>query len=95
MLGNQGALDLLNWNKPVFYTEGAKQGTPPANREVEPVERADHFLDWLQCLRSRNTPNASVDAGYQHAVACLMAVRALDSGRRQVYDPAAREIREG
>jgi predicted dehydrogenase len=95
ILGDQGALDLLDWDKPVFYTEGAKEGTKELRRDVEPVERADHFLDWLQCLRSRKTPNASIDAGYQHAVACLMAVRAFDTGRRQVYDPRKREIRNG
>jgi hypothetical protein len=59
------------------------------------VDRPEHFLDWLQCLRSRKTPNASIDAGYQHAVACLMAVRAFDTGRRQVFDPQKREIRNG
>jgi len=55
----------------------------------------DHFLDWLQCLRSRKTPNASIDAGYQHAVACIMAVQACDTGKRMIFDEAAREIREG
>jgi hypothetical protein len=95
MLGDQGALDLLNWNKPVFSSEGAKKGTEAVKKDVVPVERPDHFLDWLQCLRSRNTPNASIDAGYQHAVACLMAMRAFDTGRRQIYDAKTREIREG
>ncbi len=95
ILGDQGALDLLNWDKPVFSTEGAKEGTKELKKDVEPVEHPEHFLDWLQCLRSRKTPNASIDAGYQHAVACLMAVRAFDTGRRQVYDPKTREIREG
>lgn len=95
ILGDQGALDLLDWDKPVFYTEGAKEGTKELKKDVEPVERPEHFLDWLQCLRSRKTPNASIDAGYQHAVACLMAVRAFDTGRRQVFDPQKREIRNG
>ena len=95
ILGDQGALDLLDWDKPVFYTEGAKEGTKELKKDVEPVERPEHFLDWLQCLRSRKTPNASIDAGYQHAVACLMAVRAFDTGRRQVFDTQKREIRNG
>ena len=95
ILGDQGALDLLDWNKPVFYTEGAREGTNAVRWDVEPVERPEHFLDWLQCLRSRKTPNASVDAGYQHAVACLMAVRAFDTGRRQIYDPKKRQIHNG
>jgi hypothetical protein len=75
---------------------GAKrQGQIRGRNPVKDVPRAEHFLDWLQCLRSRQTPNAPIEAGYQHAVACLMAVRAFDTGKRTVYDAAKREIREG
>jgi hypothetical protein len=62
---------------------------------VAPVERPDHWLDWLQCIRNRKQPNAPIEAGYQHAVAAILAVRAMDTGKRQVYDPEKREIREG
>ena len=96
-LGDQGALDVLHWNLPVLTAEGGsrKRGVIRGKKPVEPIPRADHFLDWLQCLRTRKTPNASIDAGYQHAVACIMAMRAFDTGRRQVYDVDKREIREG
>jgi hypothetical protein len=53
------------------------------------------FEDRLRCVRSRGTPHAPPDAGYQHAVAAPMAVRAMDTGRRIIIDPAKREIREG
>ena len=59
------------------------------------VETPDHFLDWLQCLRSRKQCNAPIEAGYNHCVPALMAMRAFDTGRRQVYDAQTREIREG
>ena len=97
VLGDQGTMDILHWNLPVLTAEGAskKKGLIRGEKPIEEVARPDHFLDWLQCLRTRKTPNASVDAGYQHAVACLMAVRAFDTGRRQVYDPKTREIRPG
>jgi hypothetical protein len=36
-----------------------------------------------------------MEAGYQHAVAVIMAMKAYDTGRRQVFDPEKREIREG
>jgi hypothetical protein len=62
---------------------------------VEPIEGPDHFLDWLQCIRTRGTPNASIEAGYQHAVAVIMAVRASDTGRRQLYDATQHLIHEG
>jgi len=62
---------------------------------VEPIDTPDHFLDWLQCLRNRKPTRAPIEAGYQHAVAVIMAVKASDTGKRQVYDPDRREIREG
>jgi hypothetical protein len=62
---------------------------------VESIERPDHFLDWLQCLRTRKPTICPIETGCQHSVAVIMAMKAFDTGRRQVYDPATREIREG
>ena len=94
--GTEGVLDLTNTSKPTYTTgTGGRAGAPGTGEAVKPVEMPDHFLDWLQCIRSRGTCNASIDAGYQHAVATLMAVKAFDSGQRQVYDQEAREIRAG
>ena len=97
IFGDRGVLDLVNWDKPVFSTDGVDKDKNIADetKDVPPVEHPDHFLDWLQCLRNRKTPNASIDAGYQHAVACIMAMRSFDTGKRQVYDADKREIREG
>jgi hypothetical protein len=58
-------------------------------------EIPDHFLDWLQCLRTRKTTNVPIEAGYYHCVPALMGVRAMDTGKRQVFDPQTRQIREG
>jgi predicted dehydrogenase len=96
ILGDEGAMDLLNWNAPTVSGEGAfKKGKLDKVEPVKPVEHPEHVLDWLQCLRSRKAPNASIDVGYQHAVAVIMAMTAFDTGRRQVYDPEKREIRPG
>jgi predicted dehydrogenase len=97
ILGDRGVMDLLDWEKPMLSGDGVMKEKGPAaeKKTIEPVDHPDHFLDWLQCMRTRNTPNASIDAGYQHAVACLMAVKAYDTGKRQIYDVEKREIREG
>jgi len=39
-----------------------------------------HFLDWLQCLRTREVCNAPIEAGFEHCVPALMAMRAFDTG---------------
>jgi len=96
ILGNEGAMNLVRWDAPTVSGAGAgRKGKLDGEVPVQPVPHDDHFLDWLKCIRSRGIPNASIDAGYQHAVAVIMAMRAFDTGRRQVYDPASREIREG
>ncbi|MFO8012199.1 MAG: Gfo/Idh/MocA family oxidoreductase [Phycisphaerae bacterium] len=97
IFGDVGTLDMVNWHAPVLTAKGGfkKKGTIRGETPVEPVERPDHFLDWLQCIHSRKPCNADIDAGYQHAVPAIMAMTAFDTGRRQVYDRERREIREG
>lgn len=97
ILGDRGTLDMTRWNAPVLTGEGGsgKKAVPSGEKPVEAIDRPDHWLDWLECIRSRKTPNAPIEAGHQHAVACLMAVQAYDTGRRTVYDPERREIRAG
>jgi len=92
--GDKGTLDVGNWNVPTYSAEGGpkRDGKIRGKQEVAPVERPDHFLNWLQCMRDNKTPHASIDAGYQHAVAVLMAVISYDTGRKTMYDRANRRI---
>jgi predicted dehydrogenase len=48
--------------------------------------------NWMECVRSRETPNASIDAGYQHSVALCMTVAAIQTGRRVTFDDAKQEV---
>jgi predicted dehydrogenase len=97
IFGDQGVLKLDNLRAPVLTAEGGSKakGEIRGENAVESVPRPDHFQDWLQCLRSRKTPHASVDAGYQHSVACIMSMRSFDTGHRMMYDHQKREIRAG
>lgn len=92
--GDKGTLDVGNWNAPTYSAEGGpkRDGKIRGKQEVVPVERPDHFLNWLQCMRSGETPHASIDAGYQHAVAVLMAVISYDTGKKTTYDAKQRKI---
>ena len=93
--GSKGTLAVDNWNAPTYSAEGGgkRDGKIRGKMDITPVERPDHFLNWLQCLRSGETPHASIDAGYQHAVAVLMAVMSYDTGKKTIYDPVKRAIR--
>ena len=47
----------------------------------EPDGELLHVLNWLDCLRSRSTPNAPVEAGVSAASAAHLANRALRTGQ--------------
>ena len=95
--GDQGTIDLTKWATPSYSAARAIKPSklPKVDTPIEPVKIPDHFQDWLQCLRTRKTTNAPIEAGYYHCVPALMGVRAMDTGKRQVFDPQTREIREG
>ena len=51
-----------------------------------------HMRNWLECLRSRQDPNASVDDGFAHSVASIMAARAQREGKKLYWDEAGERI---
>jgi hypothetical protein len=48
--------------------------------------------NWMECIRSRKTPNADIEAGYSHSVALCMTVAALQTGQRIGFDDARQEV---
>ena len=92
--GDKGTLAVDNWNAPTYSAEGGgkRDGKIRGKMEVTPIPRPDHFRNWLDCMRDNQTPHASIDAGYQHAVAVLMAVMSYDTGKKTIYDPKQRKI---
>lgn len=73
--------------------EGASAAVS-ANTGADPMTSA-HMHNWLECLRSRREPNAPVEAGYQHAIACIMANAAARTGSRVTFDAKTQEVMAG
>src|SRR5215470_4636028 len=48
--------------------------------------------NWMECVRSRKTPNASIEAGYSHSVALCMTIAAIQTGQRVTFDDATQEV---
>jgi hypothetical protein len=46
----------------------------------------------MECVRSRKTPNAHIEAGYSHSVALCMTIAAIQTGRRVTFDDAKQEV---
>jgi predicted dehydrogenase len=99
VFGTQGVLDLgPEYATPTQVTlsgEGAVAGSTLTTRTVAHDPGEDHMANWLKCLRTRERPNADIQFGHQHAVAGIMAAAALETGRRQKYDPQKREVYAG
>ena len=58
-------------------------------------EDLSHMSNWFECMRSGNTKtNATVDNGFLHAVAVIMAAQSYWQGERLYYDSAAEQIRD-
>lgn len=90
----KGQLIMDNWSAPTYSAEGGpkRDGKIRGVCPVEAIETPDHFQNWLQCLRTGKATRAPIEAGYQHSVACLMAVESFHTGRRTTYDHSKRAI---
>ncbi len=96
-MGTRGVMDATRWNRPWLLSG---QGSPEPDRlpdsgTVPLAESTHHMKNWFECMRSRKQPHAPIDAGFGHSVACILADEAFARGRRMVYHPASRSVREG
>jgi hypothetical protein len=51
-----------------------------------------NMLNWMECVRSRKTPNAPIEAGYSHSVALCMNIAAIQTGSRVTFDDATQQV---
>jgi predicted dehydrogenase len=51
-----------------------------------------HMRNWMECVRSRNTPNADIHAAYNHSVALCMTIAALQTGKRITFDDESQDV---
>ena len=70
--------------------------TIPGHDEKPPIHQDDdqkyHTDNWLACMRSRKTPNGSIESGYAHSVAVVMATRSYREGKKMFWDRKNEEI---
>jgi hypothetical protein len=50
------------------------------------------MANWFECLRSREQPHCTVEDGFAHSVACMMATRSYWSGVKIYWDAASETI---
>lgn len=54
-----------------------------------------HVRNWMECIRSRKQPNAPVEAGYNHSIACIMVTAASRTGNKASFDEKKQEVMAG
>jgi predicted dehydrogenase len=65
-------------------------GPLPFSSDTNPA----HMKNWFECLRSRKQPNATVEHGFAHSVAVIMAAQAQCEGKKLYWDARSEQIRD-
>lgn len=105
--GGRHELDPAGHNAQARYVAPPAMGPPQDGAEIVRVpnapapdsvgpddDDAQHLENWLRAMQKRKTPNANVDHGFSHSVACMMAARSYWSGKRVYWDPQREDIVE-
>jgi predicted dehydrogenase len=62
-----------------------------ADTKTDPQTSAN-MKNWMECVRSRKTPNASIEAGYSHSIALCMNVAAIQTGQKVTFDDKTQQV---
>lgn len=86
ILGSDGTLEH-------HFGEALQYWPEKANRSEGQAEKGkagdqDHMKNWIDCIRSRGTPNAPVDLGYRSALAVHMANLSYKNKKRITLEEA-------
>jgi predicted dehydrogenase len=98
--GQKRTLDSRDWtSRPAANTRPADakdivlpDPMPASEGSLTAGDARPHVANWIECLVSRKQPNAPIEVGYAHAVACCLAREAERTGRSMKYDAAQRRI---
>ena len=74
--------------------EKAESVSTAADMKGDPQTSAN-MRNWMECVRSRKTPNASIDAGYSHSIALCMTIAAIQTGQKVTYDDRTQKVMAG
>ena len=83
-------------NANIDKQRAAKSILLPGEKELPPMGIDDltleHMANWFECMRSRKDPHATVQNGFAHSVACMMATQSYWSGKKMYWDAAGERI---
>jgi predicted dehydrogenase len=75
-------------------SENVEAVSTAADTKGDPQTSAN-MRNWMECVRSRKTPNASIEAGYAHSIALCMNVAAIQTGQKVTFDDKTQQVMVG
>jgi len=75
-------------------SENVEAASTSADTGKDPMTSAN-MRNWMECVRSRKTPNASIEAGYSHSIALCMNVAAIQTGQKVTFDDKTQQVIAG
>lgn len=86
ILGSDGTLE-HHFDEPLKYWP-EKVNRPEGSETRGSTHDQDHMRNWIECIRSRGTPNAPPEIGYRSAIAVHVANLAYKNKRRMTIEEA-------
>ncbi len=80
-----------NFLEPFSLSKTVEEASTSANTGADNQTSAN-MRNWMDCVRSRKTPNASVDAGYSHSVALCMNIAAIQTGQKVTFNDKTQQV---
>jgi hypothetical protein len=74
--------------------EKAETVSTEADTGRDPQTSAN-MRNWMECVRSRKTPNAPIEAGYHHSIALCMNIAAIHTGQKVTFDDKTQQVMVG
>jgi predicted dehydrogenase len=72
-----------------YITLPGEKGLPPMGIGDEDP---NHMINWFECMRSGQQPHATVQDGFAHSVACIMAAQSYWAGHKVYWDAKTETI---
>ena len=88
-MGTEGQMNISRGVYEMKLNGGKKERVDEPNGRNDTVE---HLRNWLQCIRSRETPNAEMNVGHRSTSACHLGNIARWCGRKLTWDPVKEEF---
>lgn len=92
----RGTEGTLSFEQGGFLIQPQQQGSSK-RRITMSIDRHeyDHMRNFLECIRTRQTPNGDIELGYRVQVPLIMAMRSFTEGKVAYFDAASETIRLG